>query len=157
MTSDFWDFIKQPAKMAVLFGPEAVTENCQTEPVAGWGGKRLVQVAVEVSAMEGTDSSDTLDIYIMRGDGNTVGVNVAHMQVVGDATPPQRFTAVLDHATTTPGATMVDVSDDCAAGVVRPWVQGDQLWVVFKPTWETETPADDPAPDFVVTVVAIGE
>jgi hypothetical protein len=64
----------------------------------------------------------------------------------------KQFLACLDHATTTPGATTTDLSTDCAAGVVRPAVLGDQFRVRVDVTNVSE-----PAPTWDLCVSAHGE
>ena len=156
---DFWDPMKAVfSSQSAVLAPSTVVDGDPVtgDAVAGFAFRRLVQITLEVTPADG-DSDDKLDVYVDRSVDGAVWTNAVHFpQVLGDG-GAKRYLATLDHTTTTAAATTLDYSGDAAANVVRPLVQGDQLRVRLVPTFPVEVPADDPAPSFTASVVAIGE
>jgi len=104
----------------------------RTTAVANSGGTgvdsaraRRIAVVLDVTAMAGA-AGDVLDVFVdaLAPDGVT-WLNAAHFtQIAGNGAAAKHF-AVLDSASV--AATTFAVSTDCAAGVTKPYVFGQQI------------------------------
>lgn len=104
----------------------------RTTAVANSGGTgapcasaRRIAVMLDVTATAGA-AGDTLDVYVdvLAADGAT-WLNAAHFpQIAGNSAAVKHF-AVLDSASV--AATTFAVATDCAVGVTKPYLFGQQI------------------------------
>jgi hypothetical protein len=100
----------------------ARTAGANGDAVAVGGYRRFVIVNTITASV--TDAADTLDVYVDFSLDNVTWFNAVHFtQRAGNlpATPRTEF-AVLDASA--PGAVVINVTADAAAGVVRPAAHG---------------------------------
>jgi hypothetical protein len=100
----------------------AVANSAGTAVSYGW--KRMVFL-LDVTAMAGA-AGDVLDVYVdVLGPDASTWINAVHFtQVAGNGAAQKHF-AVLE--ATAPAATTFNVTSDCASGVTKPYVWGDQV------------------------------
>ncbi len=128
-----------------------VVTNTLVTAVTGIDRYRRLTVLLDVSAVL-TDVDDILKVYIdFSPDSGVTWVNGCRFaDVLGNGTA-KKFVAVFDPSS--PGTAPIDVTSDCAAGVVRPSVFGNQVRVRYT----TEDPDGTPDLSFTWKVVALGQ
>ncbi|MBN1321767.1 MAG: hypothetical protein JXA87_13115 [Thermoleophilia bacterium] len=113
---DFWE----PSRPVVLFTTIA-TESFEGDLVGGFRRYRRIKLTLHVVAAAAT-AVDTLDVFV-----DVDGVPAVHFTQILGTDPETTLFAFLEAGL--PAATDFDVSTDPAAGVVRPYVWGDELKV----------------------------
>lgn len=103
--------------------------------VAGLAGYLRGLFVLDVTAA-GTDSNDTLDVYVDVSLDGVTWLNALHFtQVLGNGGATKRY-AVLNHAAAA-GTSDAAVATDASSGAVRPYLWGAQYrarYVVVDPT-----------------------
>ena len=112
---DYWE----PTGPIVLSAPAPHTSTFETDPVSGFRRCRRIKLTLDVTAAA-TLVGDTLDVIV-----DVDGIGAVHFdQILGNGGVQKRV-AFLEPGL--PATADVDVTADPAAGVVRPYLWGDEL------------------------------